>query len=107
MENFQEGVQVYLKETPPQIFPKVAGKFPEKIGAAYENSNIFYKIFYANAETSNSPFRSHTLMKSCYSKTYTKIHGPQPSRPHTFSHEINTSGVKIRLAFKKLMILIS
>ena len=40
MENFQEGVQVYLKRTPLQMFPKVAGKFPKIIGAAYENSNI-------------------------------------------------------------------
>ena len=37
VENFQEGLQVYLKKIPLQMFPKVAGKFPEKIGAAYEN----------------------------------------------------------------------
>ena len=29
------------------MFPKVAGKFKKKIGAACENSNLFYKIFYA------------------------------------------------------------
>ena len=34
------------------MFLKVAGKFPKKIGAAYENSNIFCKIFYADAKTS-------------------------------------------------------
>ena len=34
------------------MFPKVAGKFPKKIGAACENSNLFYKIFYADVETS-------------------------------------------------------
>ena len=30
MENFQGGLQVYLKRTPLQMFPKVAGKFPKK-----------------------------------------------------------------------------
>ena len=55
------------------MFPKVAGKFPKIIGAAWENSNIFYKIFYADAKTSKWLFRSFTLMKSCYSKRYIKI----------------------------------
>ena len=55
MENFQEGLQVYLKRTPLQMFPKVAEKFPKNIGAAYENSKIFYKIFYADVETSKYP----------------------------------------------------
>ena len=32
--------------------PKVAEKIPKKIGAAYENSKIFYKMFYADTETS-------------------------------------------------------
>ena len=61
------------------MFPKVAGKFKKKIGGAYENSNIFYKAFYADAETSEWLFHSFTLMKSCYSQRYIKIHGPQPS----------------------------
>ena len=38
------------------MLPIVAGKFPKKIGAAYENSKLFYKIFYADAETSTWPF---------------------------------------------------
>ena len=38
------------------MFPKTAGNFPKKIGAAYENSKIFFKIFYADAETSKLPF---------------------------------------------------
>ena len=46
----------FQKRTPLQMFPKVAGKFPKKIRAAYKNSNIFYKIFYADAETSKWPF---------------------------------------------------
>ena len=76
------------------MFPKVAGKFPKKIGAAFENSNVFCKIFYAYTETSEWPFPSFTLTKSCYSKRRIKIHAPQPSRPHAFFlHKINTSGV--------------
>ena len=59
-------------------------KVSKKIGAAYKNSNIFYKIFYADAETSKWMFRSSTLMKSCYSKRYIKIHGLQPSQPPYF-----------------------
>ena len=31
-------------------------KVSKKIGAAYENSKLFYKIFYADAETSTWPF---------------------------------------------------
>ena len=104
--NFQEDLQVHLKRTPLQIFPKVAGKFPKKIGAASENSNIFYKIFSADAKTSKWPFCSFTLLKSCYSKRYIKIHGLQPSRTPYFFY-INTSGVKIRPVFKRFMILIS
>ena len=57
------------------MFPKVAGKFPKKIGAAYENSSIFYKRFYVDGKTSKCPFSSFTLMKSCYSERYIKIHG--------------------------------
>ena len=38
------------------MLPTVAGKFPKKIGGAYENSKLFYKIFYADAETSTWPF---------------------------------------------------
>ena len=34
------------------MFPEVAGKFPKKIGAACKNSNLFYKMFYADVETS-------------------------------------------------------
>ena len=64
------------------MFPKVAGKFPKKIGAAYENSNIFYKFFDANGNTSKWPF--FTLMKSCYSKRYIKIDGPRSPRPPYF-----------------------
>ena len=52
MENFQVVLQVYLKSTLLQVFPEVAGKFPKTIGAAYENSNTFYKIFHASVETS-------------------------------------------------------
>ena len=51
--------------------------------------------------------RSFTLMKSCCSKRYIKIHSPKPLGPHKFLHKINTSGLKIRSAFKKFMILIS
>ena len=35
------------------MFPGVAGKFPKNIGAAYENSKIFYKIFYQMLRLSN------------------------------------------------------
>ena len=38
-------------------------------------------------------------MKSCYGKRHIKSHVPQPSRPHTFLHKTNTSGVKIRPVF--------
>ena len=66
------------------MFPKVAGKFPQKIGAAYDKSNIFYKIFYADGKTSKWPFHSFTFMKSYYSKRCIKIHDPQPSRSPYF-----------------------
>ena len=45
MENFQEGIQMYLKGTPLRIFPKVAGKFQKRIGAAYENYLYSIKFF--------------------------------------------------------------
>ena len=32
---------------------------------------------------------------------YIKIHSPLPSRPHTFLHRVNTTGVKIRPLLKK------
>ena len=80
IENFLEGLQVDLQRSPPQMF---CGKFPKNFGGAYESSNIFYKIFYADAETSNNG-RSFILMKSCYSKRYIKIHGPLLSRPPYF-----------------------
>ena len=39
------------------MFPKTAGKFQKKkIGAAYKNSKIFYKIFYADAKIYKLPF---------------------------------------------------
>ena len=91
-----------LKRPPLQMLPKVARKFPKKIEAAYENSNIFYKSFYADAATSKWPFRSFTLMKSCYSKRYIKPHAPHPLGTHTLVHKINTSEVKIRPVFKKI-----
>ena len=105
VENFQEGLQVHLKRTPLQMFPKVTGKFPKNIGAAHKNSNILYKMFYADAETSKWLFCSFTLIKSCYSKRCTAARSPLG--PHTFLHKINTSRVKIRPVFKKFMILIS
>ena len=74
VDNFQEGLQVHLKRTPLQ-------KFLKNIGGAYKNSNIFYKIFYGDTETSEWTFRSLTLTKSCYSKRYIKIQGPHPSQP--------------------------
>ena len=55
VENFQEGLQVYLKGFHFRCFQKLLESL-KKIGAAYENSNMFYKIFYANAETSKWPF---------------------------------------------------
>ena len=56
VESFEESLQVFFKNG--SMFPKVAGKFPKKkkILAAYKNSNIFYKIFYADAGTSKWPF---------------------------------------------------
>ena len=84
VENFQGGLQVFFKSTTLQMFSKVSEKFPKIIGATYENSNIYYKIFYADGKTSKWLFRSCTLMKSCYSKRYIKIHGPQPTRSSYF-----------------------
>ena len=85
MENLQEGLQVQLKSIPLRMFPKVAGKFQKKkIGAASENSKIFYKIFMPMPRLSDGSF--FTLMKSCYSKRYIKIHGPPPSQmPYFFT----------------------
>ena len=57
VEDIQESLQVQLKRTPLQVFAKVAGKFPKSIGTAYENSKTFYKLFYADAETSTWQFR--------------------------------------------------
>ena len=85
------------KDSTSDVF-KSCWKVSKKIGTAYENSNVFYNIFYADVET---------LTKSYYSKRHIKIHGPQPSRPSYFVHKINPSGVKIRPPFKKFMILIS
>ena len=56
---------MYLKRTPLQMFPKVAGKI-KKIGGVYENSNIFCKVFYADVETFKWLVCSFTLMKSCH-----------------------------------------
>ena len=94
MENFQ---QVHLKRAPLQMFPK-------NIGAAHENLNIFYKTFYADAQTFEWPFRSFTLTKSCCSKSISKSMARSLLRPHTFLYKLNTSGVKIRPVFKKLTI---
>ena len=56
----------------------------KKIGAASENSKIFYKIFMSVPRLSDGSF--FTLMKSCYSKRYIKIHGPPPSQmPYFFT----------------------
>ena len=78
VENLQEGLQVQLKRTPLQMFPKVAGKFPKIIGAAYKNSKIFYNIFYTDAMRRLLNGSSFNLMKICYSKRY---YSPPPSRP--------------------------
>ena len=56
----------------------------KKIGAASENSKIFYKIFMPMPRLSDGSF--FTLMKSCYSKRYIKIHGPPPCQmPYFFT----------------------
>ena len=78
--------------------------FPKNIGAAHENLNIFYKTFYADAQTFEWPFRSFTLTKSCCSKSISKSMARSLLRPHTFLCKLNTSGVKIRPVFKKLTI---
>ena len=38
---------------------------------------------------------------------FAPVHYPDPFGPHTFLHRINTSEIKIRPAFKKIMIFIS
>ena len=73
-----------LKKDSTSDVSRSCSKVQKKVGGAYENSNIFYKVFYGDAETSKWLFRSFTLMKSCYSQRYIKIHGPQPSRPPYF-----------------------
>ena len=78
--------------------------FPKNIGAAYENLNIFYTIFYVDAQTFEWPFRSFALTKSCYSKSISKSMARSPLGPHTFLYKLNTSGVKIRPVFKKFTI---
>ena len=50
------------------MFSKVAGKFPKKIRASYENSNTFYKIFMLMPRLPNG--RSFTLMKSFHKYIY-------------------------------------
>ena len=55
VENFQEGLQVYLKRSPLQMFAKVAGKF-KKNWCSLRKFKIFYKFFYADAETSKWQF---------------------------------------------------
>ena len=45
---------------------KSCWKVKKKIGGVYENSNIFYKVFYADVETFKWLFCSFTLMKSCH-----------------------------------------
>ena len=82
VENFQEGLQVYLKRSPLQMFPKVAGKFQKKIGAAYENSRYSINFFMPMPKLPNGS--SFISMKSCCSKRYIKIHGLQPSQPRCF-----------------------
>ena len=73
-----------LKKDSTSDVSRGCSKVQKKVVGAYENSNIFYKVFYADAETSKWLFRSFTLMKNCYSQRYIKIHGPQPSRPPYF-----------------------
>ena len=51
VENFQEGLQVYLKRTPLKMFPKVAGKFPKNL-EQLTKIQIYSKIFYTDVETS-------------------------------------------------------
>ena len=51
MENVNEGLQVYLKKKPLQMFLERLLERFKKIGGAYENSNIFYKVFYGDTET--------------------------------------------------------
>ena len=45
-----------LKKDSNSDVSKSCWKVSKKLAAAYENSNIFYKIFYAGAETSKWPF---------------------------------------------------
>ena len=47
---------ILLKKDSSSDVPKSCWKVSKKDGAAYGNSNIFYKIVYANAKTSNWPF---------------------------------------------------
>ena len=45
-----------LKKDSTSDVSKICWKVSKKIGAAYKNSKIFYKFFYADADTSKWPF---------------------------------------------------
>ena len=65
MENFQEGLKVFLKCTPLEIFPKVAGKFPKKLEQLTKIQIHSIKFFMPMPRLPNG--RSFTYKKVCNS----------------------------------------
>ena len=56
MENFQEGLQVYLKRTPLQMFPEVARKFKKKLEELTKIQIYSIKFFMAMPRLPNGYF---------------------------------------------------
>ena len=53
MEKFQEGLQMYLKRTSLQMFPKVAGKFKKKLEEFTKIQIFFIRFFMPMSRLSN------------------------------------------------------
>ena len=79
VENFQERLQVHLKRTPLQMFPKVSEKLekPTKKLKQYTKIQVYsINFFLCRWQDFQMVVPFFYLMKSCYSKRYIKIHGP-------------------------------
>ena len=89
-----------------RCFQKLLESSPPKL-EQLAKIQIYYINFLCRCQNFQMAVPFFYFNEKFYSKRYIKIHGPQPSRPHTFLHKINTSAVKIRPVFKKFIILIS
>ena len=78
VENFQEGLQVYLKGIYFRCFQTMLESFQKKLEQLTKIQICSINFFMPMPRLPNG--RSFALMKSCCSVSYIKTHGPQPSR---------------------------